>query len=204
MRVERGKSSSLWESGRRVAVMVVVISCHLGLLMLLLRPAIYDRNTTPAVSNNLPVLKLRFIRQPRPHSLHLALPALQPVASALRIRRTLSGKPSGPLPVQHAEHVAALPSETHLTSTLTTPNQYMNNEASTSDGGFQERLLHTQHFRAVHSVPGSDTPSVPGIHLVDPMSQVIGAVLRNAQRLFGVANRHCTMPMGGVISTHKS
>ena len=171
--------------------MVVVISCHLGLLMLLLRPAIYDRDTTPVAKNNPPVLKLRFIRQPRPSSLDLALPAFRPVASTPRIHRTLSGKPSEPLPVQRAAHVAALPSETHLTSTPTTSNQYTGNEASANDGGFQERLLNAQHSYAVHGVPGTDTPFVPGIHLIDPMSQGIGALMRNAQRLFGVTNRHC-------------
>ena len=191
VRVERGKSSSLRESGRRVAVMVMVISCHLGLLLLLLRPVICDRDTTPIARNTPLVLKLRFIRQPQPTSTHLALPAPPPIRSALRIQRTPSGKPLESRPLQRAAHVAPLPTETHLTSTPTAPDQYTGNEASTSDGGFQDRLLNAQHSHAVHGVPGSDTPSVPGIHLIDPMSQGIGAVMRNAQRLFGVSNRHC-------------
>jgi hypothetical protein len=40
-------------------------------------------------------------------------------------------------------------------------------------------------------VPGSDTPFAPGIHLVDPMSQGIGAAMRTAQRAFGIKNSHC-------------
>ena len=191
VRVGRDRSGNLRESGRRVAVMVVALSCHLGLLLLLLRPAISDRDTAPAARSNPLVLNLRFIRQPQSASLHLALPVSQLVASTPRLHVTLSRKPSGPLPVQRAAHIAAPPSEMHSTSAPTIPNQYTGNGASTGDGGFQERLRNAQHSHAVRGVPGSDTPSAPGIHLIDPMSQGIGAAMRNAQRLFGVANRHC-------------
>ncbi|HEY8683563.1 MAG TPA: hypothetical protein VIM06_10370 [Rhodanobacter sp.] len=171
--------------------MVVVLSGHLGLLMLLLEPAISNRNATPAARSNSPMLNLRFIRQPRLASLHLALPASQTVVSTLRVHAKPSRRPSEPLPVQRATHVTALPSETHLTSTPSTPNPYAGNKASADDGGFQKRLLNAQHSYAVRGVPGSDTPFAPGIHLADPMSQGIGAVMRKAQRLFGVTNRHC-------------
>jgi hypothetical protein len=190
VRVERSRSGNLRESGRRVAVMMVVLSCHLGLLMLLLRPAISDRNATPATRSNSPVLNLRFIRQPRPTYLRMALPASQLVVSILRAQGTPSGRPSEPSPAQRAAHVAA-PSETHSTNAPTTPSQYGGNEASTSDGGFQERLRNAQHSHTVRGVPGSDTPYVPGIRLINPMNQGIGAVMRKVQRLFGVANRHC-------------
>ncbi len=186
VRVERDRSGNLRESGHRVAVMVVVISCHLGLLMLLLRPVISYRNATPAARNNSPALNLRFIRQPRPASLRMALPASQTVVSALRAHATPSRRP----PVQRAAHVVA-PFETHSTGAPTTSSQYAGNGASTSDGGFQERLRNAQHSYAVRGVPGSDTPYVPGIRLINPMNQGIGAVMRKAQRLFGVANRHC-------------
>jgi hypothetical protein len=171
--------------------MVVVLGCHLGLLMLLLRPAIPDRDTTPAARSNLLVLNLRFIRPPRSSSLHLALPGLQPAAPTLRSQGMPSRRPPEPLPVQRAAHIGAPLSETHSTSAPTTPGQYTGSVASTSDGGFQQRLRKAQHSYAVRGVPGSDTPYVPGIHLIHPMNQGMGAVMRNAQRLFGVANRHC-------------
>lgn len=191
VRGERNRSGNLRESGRRVAVMVVVISCHLGLLMLLLRPAISCRNATPAARNYWSALNLRFIRQPRPASLRMALPAFQTVVSTLHVRATPSRRPSGPLRVPRAAHVAAPPSETHSSNAPTTPSQYQGNEASTSDGGFQERLRIAQHSDAVRGVPGSDTPYAPGVRLIDPMNQGMGAVMRKVQRLFGVANRHC-------------
>jgi hypothetical protein len=64
-------------------------------------------------------------------------------------------------------------------------------EDSANDGGFQDRLHHAQHFRSVHGVPGSDMHVVSGIRLIDPMSQGIGAVMRTAQRAFGVKNSRC-------------
>lgn len=191
VRVERDRSGNLRESGRQVAVMVVVLSGHLVLLMLLLRPAISYRNATPATRNHSPVLNLRFIPQPQPVILRTAWPASQTVASTLRVHATPSTKLSEPLTDQRAAHVAAPPSETHSTNAPTTPSQYASNEASSSDGGFQERLRIAQHSYAVRGVPGSDTPYVPGIHLINPMNQGIDAAMRKVQRLFGVANRHC-------------
>lgn len=48
-----------------------------------------------------------------------------------------------------------------------------------------------QHSQGIRGVPGSDRRVVQGIQLTDPMNQGIGAVVRSAQRLFGVTNRHC-------------
>ena len=171
------------ESSYRIAVLVVVISCHLGLLILLLRPAIFYRDTTPVERSNPLVLKLRFFQPPRPSSPHLVSPALHLIAAAVRIHTALSGRPSKPLAVQQAAHLDAQSSETHLTSAPTTPDLDTSNEVSTSDGGF--------HSYAVHGLPGSDTPSAPGIHLIDPMSRGIGAVMRKTQRAFGIKDSHC-------------
>jgi hypothetical protein len=60
-----------------------------------------------------------------------------------------------------------------------------------ADGGFQQRLQEAQHGDAIHGVPGSDVRLAPGITLTDPRNQGIGAVMRNAQRLFGVTSKHC-------------
>lgn len=170
--------------------MVVVIGCHLGLLMLLLRPAIYDPSTALVARNNPLALKLHFIRQPQAASTHLTLPTPLPAASNLRIQRTPPVRAPERPSAQRATHVAA-PPETHLSSAPTTPSQSPDNKASSRDGGFQARLRNAQYSHAVHGVPGSDTSSIPGIHLIDPMSQGIGAVMRKTQRLFGITNRHC-------------
>ncbi|QWT21631.1 hypothetical protein KPL74_06400 [Bacillus sp. NP157] len=59
------------------------------------------------------------------------------------------------------------------------------------DGGFSDRLSGARHAQDIHGIPGSDLRRAPGIQMVDPRSQGIGAVMRNAQRLFGVTSRHC-------------
>lgn len=64
-------------------------------------------------------------------------------------------------------------------------------EGGHEDGGFLERLHEAQRAYSVHGVPGSDAAYAPGIHLVDSMTQGIGAVMRTAQRAFGIKNRHC-------------
>jgi hypothetical protein len=185
---EPGKSSSLRESSYRVAVLVVVISCHLGLLMLLLRPLVFYRDATPLVGNNPLALKLRFFQAPQPSLPHPALPAHRLIAPAGHSRTTLSVRSSKPPAVQQAAHINAQPYEARSTNAR---NPDTSEDDSTSDGGFRERLRHAQHSYSVHGVPGSDAPFAPGIHLVDPMSQGIGAVMRAAQRAFGIKNNHC-------------
>jgi hypothetical protein len=183
---EPGKSSSLRESSYRVAVLVVVIGYHLGLLMLLLRPVVFYRDTTPGVGNDPHVLKLRFLRPPPlPHP---TLPAHHPVAPAAHSHATPSAGPSEPLAAQQAARVNARP---HETRSAIAGDPDASEDGSTGDGGFQERLRHAQRSHSVRGVPGSDTPSAPGIRLIDPMSQGIGAVMRTARRAFGIKNRHC-------------
>jgi hypothetical protein len=176
----------LRESSYRVAVLVVVISCHLGLLMLLLRPVVFHRNATPFARQDPRALRLRFFRRSQP-----ALPPL-PVRRSFEPaghgHATSSAKSSKLPAVQPAAHIDTQPLETR---SIRARNQDASEDDSTSDGGFQERLRKAQHAYSLHGVPGSDTPSAPGIRLVDPMSQGIGAVMRTAQRAFGIKNRHC-------------
>jgi hypothetical protein len=181
VREEPGKSSSLRESSYRVAILVVVIGCHLGLLMLLLRPVIFYRDTTSVVGNNPLALKLRFFQTPQ-------LPAHRPIVPAVRSHATPPIRSSKPLAVRQTAHVAAQPHETRPTGA---GNPETSEDDSISDGGFQERLRDAQRSRSVHGVPGSDMPFAPGIHLVDPMNQGIGAVIRATQRAFGVKDSHC-------------
>jgi len=188
VRAEKDSSGNLRDSGRRIAVLVVVLSGHLGLLMLLLRPATSLRNANPAAGSQRSVLNLRFIRQPRPVSLRLALPASR-AASSIRLAQVRPpGKPPNPPPVERRAYAGMPPSETHSTSVANTPSPY---PGDSNDGSFQQRLRNAQHSRAVRSIPGSDRPYAPGIRLIDPMNQGIAGVVLKMQRLLGVANRHC-------------
>lgn len=52
-------------------------------------------------------------------------------------------------------------------------------------------MINAQHSQGIRGVPGTDRRFAPGIDLTDPMDQGVGSLVRGAQRLFGVTNRHC-------------
>jgi hypothetical protein len=60
-----------------------------------------------------------------------------------------------------------------------------------ADGGFSQRLSAAQRAQHVPGLPGSDTRLAPGVQMIDPRSQGIGGLMRNAQRLFGVPSKPC-------------
>ena len=62
---------------------------------------------------------------------------------------------------------------------------------SFGDGGFQKRLQNAQRAGDLHGVPGSGIRRAPGLQLIDPMNQGVGAAMRTTQRLFGITDRHC-------------
>lgn len=188
MRKESGNSSSFRESSYRVTVLVVVISCHLGLLMLLLRPVVSYRGTAPVVRNNPTVLRLRFFRPQLLSPSYPALPAYHLAAPVMQRLAALSARSSKPLAVRKTAPVDGQPDEARLTSAR---NPNTGEGDSANDGGFRQRLHEAQHAHSVHGVPGSDTPYAPGIHSVDSMNQGIGAVMRTAQRAFGIKSRRC-------------
>ena len=73
----------------------------------------------------------------------------------------------------------------------TDPTPPTNTPATFGDGGFQAQLRHAQDSQAVRGIPGSDVLRAPGMQFTRPQDQGIGAVMRSAQRLFGVTNKHC-------------
>ena len=168
--------------------MVVVISGHLGLLMLLLRPVIFYRDTTPEVKDNSRVLKLRFFQPPQLSSPHAVLPARRRSAPAWHRHETAVSTSPKPAAVRQAPHANVPPRRLRLS---VTPDTQASEGNPAGDGRFQERLHDAQHSHLLRGVPGSDTPLAPGIHLVDPLSQGVGAVMRTAQRAFGIRNKHC-------------
>lgn len=188
MKTQPGKYRSLSESGRRLTVLAVVIGGHLGLLTLMLRPPIFYRNATAVARNNLQVLKLRFLPPVQPSSRHPALLPQRHIAPSAQSRKASPAGSPNPRAFPPAVNTAATPFEAPVAST---PIPDRNEKTFTSDGGFQERLRHALHASAVRGVPGSSAPVAPGFPLADPMHQGIGAVMRTAQRAFGIENRHC-------------
>ena len=185
MKAKSGRPNSLREPAHRITALVVVITWHLGLLTLLLRPATFYRETTQLVRSDSSVLKLRFIQPPRSPPLHSAPQLIAPpVHRRMKSSAMLSKKPL----VQQTAEVAAPPYETSSTSV---GSRDAGQEGSDNDGGFKERLRNAQHAHSIHGIPGPNAAFAPGIQLVDPMSQGIGALMRHAQRAFGIKSRRC-------------
>lgn len=183
-------------SGRRVAAIVVAVGCHVGLLMLLLRPASNVMNAAAVVEERVTLLKLRLISTPlSPSPSSKSLPpqqaghqsalANEPLRSRPVIARPESSSPKAPA---EAPTRSVVPTVSPSSGASDRP---VVASTSTGDGGFRERLLNAQRSQSVRGVPGSDVPVVPGIPLTDPMNQGVGAVMRSTQRLFGITDRHC-------------
>jgi hypothetical protein len=170
---------SLRDPIRRGIALVVATSFHLFVLILMVWPAIHERGTTPVEDGHLRAIQIRFFRPPPPPSAHEAAFAPPVIASAAHVRATSAAQPLKPPTVQYATPAPA-PSA-----------PITGNKGTPSDGGFQQQLLKAQHSYAVHGIPGSDKPFVPGIRLIDSRTQGVGAAMRQAQRLFGVTSRHC-------------
>jgi hypothetical protein len=178
------------ESGRRVAVWIVVIVCHLGWLMLLLQPTIDDVDRNPLANTEARALELRFVHVSRPSTMPQILPtpalSIQPGRQAIRsTRRTTAAT------AWRAMHIPSPPAETHAIPAEPITMPAGDDADASSDGGFGQRLREAQHGAAIRGVPGSDKAFVPAMHFVDPMDQGIGAVARKAQRLFGIKSRQC-------------
>jgi hypothetical protein len=185
-------------SARRIVAIAVSVGCHLGLLLVLLRPATPNRTyMTAAVVNDEAALQVRFIAQTQRAS-RLLVPRL--AAHAPGVAREAPAKERMPPAAPRVTQVAASPREAESTdgsptatasNTPAEANQDTNFRRPMGDGGFLERMRNAQHSQDLPGVPGSDRPIAPDLELTHPMDQGIGSVMRNTQRLFGVTDRHC-------------
>lgn len=180
-------------SSDRVIVLALVISCHLALWMLLLRPATSRQYAAPFARSTSPALELRLIPAPHRPSQRPPSPIRHPIAPPVLDHTTKSARSLKPHAVEQADDAdrqtrgTRLPQQALITN-IPAPVAHSGNSR---DGGFLRRLDEAQRSYAVHGVPGSDTTYAPDIHLVDPMKQGIGAVMRTTQRAFGITNSHC-------------
>jgi hypothetical protein len=191
MDVKQGRAHHLRDTGRRVAVLVVVISCHIGLLVLVVGPAPYDPEAASGVVDSSANIALRFFRQPRLPSSHVPALPLARSMPGLQRRLILPKESAMPLTVPQAAPAATPSSEARQTSQPDIPTPYSSTVSHAGDGGFQGRLDKASPSYGASRLPGSDTPVITGIQLADPGSQGVGAVMRDAQRLFGIKSSHC-------------
>ena len=183
------KSESKGESTRRTAAMVVAIGFHLALMVVLLRPGAAPLERFSAAVNDTPALKLRFLTRPAPPVVQVANPPQRSKGLPPRMRQKQPNS-SPPIFDRAATAIATQP-QTNSTQAAIQLMPAAPSTPSFTDGGFRQRLLDAQHSADVHGVPGSDLHLAPGIELIDPAKQGVGAVMRRVQRLFGIPSRHC-------------
>jgi hypothetical protein len=173
---------------RRGVALAVSMSFHIAVLIVMVWPAVHKRGAAPAEGRRPHAIQIRFFRPP---SAHKVASSPRVIAPASHVRATLSAPPLKPPTVQYATPAARLPTGKHPPGAPAASTPIGGDGSAIGDGGFRERLLEAQRSYAVHGIPGSDRPRVADIPLIDPRTQGIGAAMRRAQRLFGIANRHC-------------
>lgn len=181
-------------SRRRIAALVIAISGHIGLGLLSLRPTPIWRTSMKRGSGTTSVLELRFIRTSRAL---LEQPATvvrpEPRRASNRISQAKRSAPARAISLMPRHGSQSNEKQTTSGRLVVRIPDARGVEGNPGyDGGFIARLRAAERADVVHGVPGSDASYVPGIHLVDPMDQGIGAVLRTTQRAFGITSSHCT------------
>jgi len=181
------RCQALHEPIRRGVALGVAISFHIAVLMLMLAlwPAINEPSATADRRSNHQVLQLRLLRRQLFSKSHRVIPARRTIAPAMHAHAKHAPRRSP------ATAPPATPVSAQLPDAADRPIMTPGNQSTIGDGVFHERLLKAQHAYAIHGVPGSGTPLVVGIHLIDPQAQGVGAAARQLQRLFGIASRHC-------------
>ncbi len=184
--------------------MAVAMGCHLGLLVALLRPATPSTDKMPVSEGRSAAMRLRFIASARPASVLSAPRPAPPVpVASSKTHASKAALPDKPIPVVNSATgpvpatsptrplVLTLPKAVASPSTPGADSPNAQRQIATGDSDFAERLLKAQHAHDVHGIPGSDRRLAPGIQLIDPRDQGVAAVVRKAQRLFGIPDRHC-------------
>lgn len=180
-------------SRRRIVALVIAIGGHIGFGLLLLRPAPIWRSSMKRGSGTTSALELRFIRTSRallepPET--VVRP--EPRSASNRISPAKRSAPSRAISLMPRHGSQSKEKQTASGRLMVRVPDVRGVEGNPGyDGGFIARLRAAKRADVIHGVPGSDASYVPGIHLVDPMNQGIGAVLRKAQRAFGITSSHC-------------
>jgi hypothetical protein len=169
---------------RRGVVLGMALSLHLVLLVLVLCLAGREPARLAGRRGAEESLRLRLLAQDRLPPVSLKVSATTAVKHIRRAMDQTAHRMPAPRVVKQAPSptlMVARPPDLPATAT-----------DDHADGGFSERLLKAQQgSAAARQLPGSDRPLVSGIELVDRDMQGIGALARKAQRLFGIADRHC-------------
>lgn len=174
------RTPNVWQGSiRRLATHVVVIGVHLGAWLLFFGDVAppWSAPLTRA-DQRLDSLDIRLISAPVPPSVRAPPPIrfAPPRRSPSRVSGTTHATRAAQVPVAPPAEFVETPPAAPLADYI--------------PGG---NLLRDQgrSFPPVVRLPGSGTPIVQGLHMIDPRMQGAAGVARALQSFFGVTNPHC-------------
>lgn len=173
----------------------LTMALHLAAFVFITRPVADEERKNHAPPQSWQALQLRLIRSAVPLPSYASITA-EMHAAAAQPQRTGERVPSKKWkvaatqasPVPPVSQQAAPDSNAAKPVIRTLPPAPA---TAVGDGGFADRLRQASRSYSVGPLPGSDTPRVSGIRLIDPKTQGIAATMLQAQRLFGITNHHC-------------
>jgi hypothetical protein len=194
MKVDRGVSNDWQEISRRIAVYVVVISLHLGMLMILLRGAVSPwRESFKEARSAHDILNVRFIAVSASATPKVVKAFSRATVRTSPVRMRERSMPRKVMPAGNPPVVAAEPDPGAATPWDTRSDAQSAVVAGGSGymaGGDLLRGV-TKGSRPGDHLPGSDQAIVAGIQLTDPKKQGARNVVHRLQELFGVPDHHC-------------
>lgn len=180
MRRNRSTPDGWQESVRRLATHVIVIGIHLGAWLLFFGDVVLPWSPPHArAAQPLDSLDIRLI----PASAQPPAHAPPPIQFAPP-RQPPARKRPNTTPATRAAQSPVAPTADFVETPPAAPL------ADYIPGG---NLLRDQgrNFPPAVRLPGSDTPIVQGLHMIDPRMQGAAGVARALQTFFGVTNPHC-------------
>jgi hypothetical protein len=176
---------SLPAFGRRIAIHLIVLGMHLGLVMVLFRSPASRTHGEAREGRPQDALMIRFIHVVAHH-----VPERMHAAQATRTR-----KRSTTMRQVFVEVDAAVAAREAAQAIDTTPSTDVPTANSVPLAGYIPggNLLSGGYpiYHGSSRLPGSSTPIMPGIQMIDSRTQGIGGVVRKVQALLGVPDRHC-------------
>ncbi|WP_243048138.1 hypothetical protein [Dyella sp. RRB7] len=176
-------------SGRRVAIHVVLICFHLGLLMILLRVPDPPRQRSIQESGHArDALRVRLIAMKAPHAVSAIRPPSQPLNQARRASRSYSHPRPAAQSTPPVKPTPAVPVEPTSTTEEQAPD--ITHGVGYISGGTLLGGQPPENMRRPN-LPGSDRVIAQDVHFVDPEKQGVKHVVRTLQHYFGIPDHHC-------------
>lgn len=171
----------------RACVIALVVICHIGLLMIMLRPATpLDEASTAVAQDERDAVQVRLIQR---------VSSKPPISTPERRVATVS-RPALPVyratgPAQIANPVSSPQPSTEPAPLVLTPSASSSSTYVAGGSSFQQNLQAADHPYAA-KVPGSYQPRAPRFAMADPRYQGAAGFVRFVQRfILHAVDPHC-------------